>query len=102
MLGNAYYAYEAMCDPFGPYRMQERMGEAFLQEWSKMVNMRNKIDHADYYEEDFFGYDEFRHFHAVFTSILRDSLWKMEAIGEALRSGADLPEFDRSLTRQAQ
>lgn len=94
MIGKAYYAYRTMCDGAGPYRMPERIGGRFLEDWSRMADMRNDIDHADFYEEDFFGFDEFRQFHAVFSSILSDSLWKMEAIGDALRRGDELPEFD--------
>lgn len=93
MLGNAFHAYKVMCDRYGPYQMPERMGSSFLEEWYQMVSLRNTIDHPDYYEDDFFGYQEFRRFHEVFTSILQNSLWKMEAIGSALRVGAELPEF---------
>ena len=93
MIGRAYHAYRTMCDAAGPYRMPERIGGCFLEDWSRMKDMRNDIDHADLYEEDFFGYHEFREFHSVFSSILQDSLWKMEAIGDALRRGEELPEF---------
>ena len=93
MMGRAYYAYRTMCDGSGPYRMPERIGGRFLEDWSRMKNMRNGVGHAVYYDEDFFGFYEFREFHSVFSSILRDSLWKMEAIGDALRRGDALPEF---------
>ena len=92
-LGNAYHAYKTMCDPYDIYKMPEMIGGSFLDDWNRIANMRNDIDHPDYYEEDFFGYTEFRRFHSVFISILRDSLWKMEAIGDALRRGEELPKF---------
>ena len=95
MLGHAFYAYKEMCSHFGRYQMPEVIGGRFLDDWSRIVSIRNQINHPDYYEDDFFGYYEFRDFHAVFTSILKDSLWKMEAIGEALRKGEELPVFDQ-------
>lgn len=95
MLGQAYYAYQEMCSQWDRYKMPEVIGGRFLDEWFRMVHLRNKINHADYDEEDFFGFKEFCEFHAIFTSILKDSLWKMEAIGEALRKGEELPEFNQ-------
>ncbi len=94
MLGNALYAYREMCSPWGTYKMPEVIGGRFLEDWSRMVDLRNQISHPNYYEDDFFGFIEFREFHAVFTSLLKDSLWKMEAIGDALRKGEELPKFD--------
>lgn len=94
LLGNAYYAYEEMCSQWGPYKMPEVIGGRFLDDWYRLFHLRNNISHADLEKEEFFGFKEFREFHAVFTSLLEDSLWKMEAVGESLRKGEELPKFD--------
>lgn len=94
MLGNALYAYKELCRPWGTYKMPEVIGGRFLDDWSRMVDLRNTVSHAAIHKEDFFGFKEFREFHAVFTSLLEDSVWKMEAVGEALRKGEELPKFD--------
>lgn len=94
LLGNAYYAYEEMCSQWGPYKMPEVIGGRFLDDWYRLFHLRNNISHADLEKEEFFGFKEFREFHAVFTSLLEDSLWKMEAVGESLRKGEVLPKFD--------
>ena len=87
MLGQAYYAYKSMSERKGEYCLTDRMGAAFLNEWYKMIKYRNMVSHADYSDEDFFGYEEFSDFYRTFSSILQDSLWKMESIGQTLRNG---------------
>ena len=87
MLGPAYYAYRSMSQRIGGYCLTDRMGDAFLNEWYNMIKYRNMVSHADYSDEDFFGYEEFSSFFRSFSSILQDYLWKMESIGQSLRTG---------------
>lgn len=87
MLGPAYYAYRSMSERNGEYYLTDRMGEAFLNEWYHMIKYRNMVSHADYSDEDYFGYEAFSDFFLTFSSILENSLWKMECIGQSLRTG---------------
>lgn len=86
-LGQAYYAYKSMIKGHGKYRLTDIMGSSFLNEWYNVIKGRNHVSHANYTHEDFFGYKEFSSFFRSFSSILKDSLWKMESIGQSLRTG---------------
>lgn len=91
-IGDAYYAYNAMCEQYERYHMRDRMGDAFLKEWFDLFHFRNGVSHEDSYPDEFFGYEEFSYFHSVAMSVFKNSLWRMESIGEALRNGGPLPE----------
>jgi len=92
MLGQAYYAYTSMCEGRSDVNLIDTMGRGFMEEWRKVIKYRNKVGHPDYSDMDFFGYDDFADFHRIFSSILQNSLWKMESIGEALRTGIGLED----------
>lgn len=92
-IGKAYCAYMVLCDPAGSYRMEDRMGQRFLNEWAHLVGQRNKVDHAEFEVCDFYGPEKFLQYFSCFSSFLKNSLLKMESIGEALRTGGELPTF---------
>lgn len=93
MTGQAFMAYRAICEENGPYRMKDRMGPRFIEEWYTLAKLRNKVSHAEYELRDRFGLYDFMLYFKDFSSVLRRSLWKMEALAEALKKGEDLPVF---------
>ena len=94
-IGDAFHAYNAMCEQYERFRMRDSMGEEFLREWYEFFHIRNGVGHEDSYPDEFFGYDEFSRLHSVAMSLFVGYLWKMEAIGEALQKGTPLPEDER-------